>query len=90
MGHLEQKETNPFHTKKLRRNRAQALVGNEALVGELKTFVFFDFLWVFNQTSETRDKIRVLGGKIHEMLIESRFKIIHLLIFDFGKSVTLN
>lgn len=89
MGHLEQKETNPFHTKKLRRNRAQALVGNEALVGELKTFVFFDFLWVFNQTSETRDKIKDIG-KIHEMLIESRFKIIHLLIFDFGKSVTLN
>lgn len=42
MGQLEQKETNPFHTKKLQRNRAQALVGNEALVGELKTFVFFD------------------------------------------------
>lgn len=42
MGQLEQKETNPFHTKKLRRNKARSLVGNEALVGELKTFVFFD------------------------------------------------
>lgn len=59
MGQLEQKETNPFHTKKLRRNRA--LVGNEALVGELKTFVFFDVLLVFNQTSETRDKKKDIG-----------------------------
>lgn len=61
MGQLEQKETNPFHTKKLRRNRAQVLVGNEALVGELKTFVFFDVMWVFNQTSEKRDKNKDIG-----------------------------
>lgn len=61
MGQLEQKESYQVYTKKLQRNKERTLVGNEALVGEPKTFVFFDVLWVLNQTSETRDKNKDIG-----------------------------
>lgn len=74
MGQLEQKETYQLHAKKLRRNKERTMDGNEALVGKPNTFVFFYVLWSFIKLRKHVTRIRISGGKIYEMLIESHFR----------------